>query len=154
MAEVVIIGAVLIMITERNGSMDQIHAVAFHGPRLFHTVTVYRGVISSLYRPFFSASVHTHFSFQPLCLIGIVQSVFLYNLDHLLDHMVMIVPLFHQCLFDLAFILHVNDVDHNRLLLQETITPMHRLDKIIKFIINTQKNLPVAISLEVTAGSG
>ena len=151
--EVVIIGAVLVMVAERDRGMYQVNAVAFHCPRFLHTVTIHRFVMISPYRSFFSASFHAHLPFQPLCLICRVQTIFLHDPYHLCNHVIMVLPLFQQCFLDLALILHVDDVDHNRFRLQKSVAPVDCLNEIIKLIINSQKNLPVTVPLKVASGS-
>ena len=64
--------------------------------------------------------------------------------------MIVILPLFKQCFLDLPLVLHVDNVNHNGILLQKPVAPVDCLNEIIELIINSKKYLPVAISLKVT----
>ncbi len=66
----------------------------------------------------------------------------------------MILPLFQKRFFDLPLVFHIDDVYHHRLCLEEPITAVHCLDKIVKLIVDPQKDFPVTVPLEITARPG
>ena len=131
--------------------MYQVNTVALHCPCLFHTVAIHSLIMLASYRSLFSCTFHTHLPFQSLRLVCRIKAIFLHDLDHLLDHVIMILPLLDQCVLDLPLILHVDDVYNYCVLLQKPVTPVHRLYEVIELIVNSNKYLPVTEPLEVTA---
>ena len=63
-------------------------------------------------------------------------------------------PFFHQGTVDRIFRLCIDDVHNHGFLLQKTIAAVNRLDEIMEFIVDADKNLPVAVILEVAADAG
>ena len=130
-SEIVVAIGIFIMIPEWYRRMNKTDRIRFHCPGILYTVIVYRFVMLS----FDLHRIHPHLSFQPLELIRRIEPIFFHNLDHLLDHAVVVSPLLFQSRFDLPFRLHVNDVYYHLILLQESVAPVDCLYKIIEFSI-------------------
>ena len=109
-----------------------------------------RREILSVYDHFFYSDASGH-----LCrLRGFVQPVFFHDLPHILLLLIVEFPFFHQGTVDRIFRLCIDDVHNHGFLLQETIAAVNRLDKIMELIIDADKNLSVAVILEITADAG
>lgn len=66
----------------------------------------------------------------------------------------MVFPLFQQHGPYLFLRLGEDHVDNHLLCLQKAVNPVDSLDKIVEFVVNAQKDRPVAVLLEVAAGAG
>ena len=69
------------------------------------------------------------------------------------ETLIIVFPFPEKRLFNLLLILHVDNVDDHQLSLQESVTPVNRLNEIVEFIINSDKYLPMTISLKIASGS-
>ena len=65
----------------------------------------------------------------------------------------MLCPLPLQGFDHIILALRVDDVHIDRVILQETVGTVDCLNKILKFVIDTQKDIAVAVPLEVASGS-
>ena len=133
--------------------MNQIYAIAIHRPCLFNAISINSLIMISSYCSLFSATFHTHLPFQSLCFIIRIKPIFFHDFNHLLHHVVMILPLLDKCIPDFTLVLHVDDVYYHRILLEKPVASMYGLYEVIKLIIDSNKYLSVAISLKVTPRS-
>ena len=80
-----------------------------------------------------------------------MQSVAPDDVCHVLDHLIMLLPLLQKHLFDLCLRLCVDDVDDHRLGLQKSVDAMDGLYEIVELIVDAQEDGAVAMALEVAA---
>ena len=148
--EVVVAGRVFVVIGEWDAGQPHVHAVFRQGPDLLHTI-----VMNGL--PAFSPGglpLYADGSRQLLDGVPVVEAVFLHNGAHVLRLLVVELPLFHQSPVDGFLRLGVNDVDDHLLGLEEAIDPVHRLDEIMEFVVDTDEDGPVTVPLEVAPAAG
>ena len=144
-AEVVIAGGVFVMVGKRDGGQDHVHAVFGHPCRFLHAVVIHQRVIFA----FHFHALHSYASGHALRLGGTAQAVFLHDLPHLALQVLVLLPFLHQHTVNGIFRRRVNNVDHHLLRLEKAIDTVYRLNKIVKFIVDTDENRPVAMALEV-----
>ena len=148
-SEVVVAGAVLIVVAERNRGHIKVDAVCRPAPHLFHAVVVDGRIIISL-------NFHTltsYRSFQGLQSKA-AEAVFLDDLLHLLTQLVILPPLALEGQQNLRFSVHIQDVDDDRSFLQKAVDTMNGLDEVVKLIVHPHENCPMAESLEIASRAG
>ena len=129
--------------------MYQPNTVLLQFPCLLHAVAQYGGISVSLYLH----GLYSHLSLHFLGLSHRLETVGLDDLNHLLDHVIVLLPFPHQGFLDLPLILHVDDIDHHLFRLEKAIDAVYRLNEIVELIINAKEDRPVAVPLEVAAAS-
>ena len=147
--EIVIAWRVLIMIGKRDGCVDQVNAVRLHPFRLLHAIIIHgRKMLSLDFH-----SLHSYASGHRRRGI-LVQPILADDLAHFALQLVIPLPLLHEHAQDLLLALGADDVDDHLLGLQKSVDAMDGLYKIVEFIIDTDKDRPVAVPLEVASRTG
>ena len=149
-AEVVVAGRVFVVVGKGNAGVDQPHRPGLHFLYLFHAVIVAQ-------YPVFASdfhSLHPYAPGHPFRLDVVQQPELPDDFAHILLQTVVVLPFLLQNVPDLFLRLRVDHVNDHRLLLQEPVDAVDRLDKVVEFIVNAQENGPVAVPLEVASGPG
>ena len=127
--------------------MDQVNAVFLHLRRFQHAIVVDRREILA----FYLHSFHSYRAGQLFDLRSPRKPVFFDDLPHLFRKDVVLLPFLHQHVQDRLFRFGVDDVDDDFFFLQKAVDAVDRLYEIVKLVIDTDEDRPMAIPLEVTA---
>ena len=149
MAEVIVRGRIFVMVAERDTSHIQVDAVRWPVPNFFHTVVVDGRVIVSL-------DFHSLTSYRSLQGLKrkATETVFFDDFLHLLAQFIVLSPLALQRQQHLRLRVHVQDVDDDRGLLQETVDAVNGLNEVVELVVDAHENGAVAMALEIAAGTG
>ena len=149
MAEVVIAGAVFIVIAKGDAGHIQVNAVRRPTAHFFHAIVVDGGIV-------FAGDFHTLTSYRSFQGFQgkAAQAVGFYDFFHLGAQFIVLPPFALQSQQHFAFGIHVQDVNDDRALLQKAVDAVHGLDKIVELVVYAHKDGPVAIPLEVAARPG
>ena len=107
--EVIVAGRVFVVIAKRNAGNDLIHAVCVHLRKLVNTIIVDCSEM-------FSFNLHALHPYRALHIIEallVVQPIVANDIDHLCDHLVVLLPLVQQHILDFSLGFGVYDIDYH-----------------------------------------
>ena len=143
--QVVIAGGVLVMVGEGDAGHDQVHAVCLHLRGFLDGIRQHRPEMASPHFHPLHADAPFHFFHNG----PVVQPIVPHQAGHFGLHGLVVFPLGLQRPENLHFAFHVDDVNDDRLILQEAVNAVYGLNKVIEFIVDAHKNGPVTMPLEI-----